>query len=529
MKPVPTRITDFVHRFAGAEPGREAVVFGNERLTYRQLESRVDDFARALLAMGIGHGDRVAMLSTSRTEYWVCFLATAGIGAIWVGLNPRHRIDEYRYLIGDSEPRLLIGMCEFEGRSYRDDLMTLKDEHAFLERLIIFDGEVDSRVDGASSLESFLEAGKSVGEGQYAAARESVDRLDPCLIVYTSGSTGKPKGAMLSHHGLVFGSLVQTDHFAVEHPRVIVNFPIDHVACVADTCSTTLVKGGTIVFQERFDPAATLAAVEAERATIWGGVPTMLQLALNLPDFDRYDLSSVEAILWGGAAMPRDAIVRLQRSGARLMSMYGMTETSAHVTYTDADADAETLAETVGRPDPRFPCRIVDEHGRECAPGQQGELQFRGDYLMLGYYRRPRATAEAFTDDGWLHTGDLGYWREDGNITLVGRMSEMFKSGGYNVYPREIELVLEEHLSVAMAAVISVSDSVYQEVGHAYILVEPGSSVSEGELIDFCRQRLANYKVPKAIHVRSQLPMLPVGKIDKKALQREDARRSSKG
>jgi acyl-CoA synthetase (AMP-forming)/AMP-acid ligase II len=293
------------------------------------------------------------------------------------------------------------------------------------------------------------------------------------------------------------------------------------VACVADTCSTTLVKGGTIVFQERFDPEATIAAVAAERANVWGGIPTMLQLEMGLPNFEGYDLSSVEMVLWAGAALPRETIIRLQRMGPRLMTAYGMTETSAHVTYSDDDADLDALAETVGRPDPRVACRIVDQDGNECAPGVDGELQFHGDYLMLGYYERPEATAESFTGDGWFHTGDVGHWREDGNIVLVGRMSEMFKSGGYNVYPREVELALEEHEGVAMAAVISVPDKIYQEVGHAYVLREPGADVSADELSAHCRERLANYKVPKKISVQDTLPMLPVGKIDKKALKAE--------
>ena len=516
MAPVLTRITDYVHKYSEMSPGREAVIFGDQRITWSQLEERVDACAKALLAAGIRKGDRVAMLSTSRPEYWVVFLATVGIGAIWTGLNPRYRLDEYRYLVGDSTPKLIIALTDFEKRSFSDDLLALREEVPSVEKLVVFGGTLP----GADSLEAFLESGKNVSDEDYQAAQDAVEKLDPALIVYTSGSTGRPKGAMLSHYGLAFGSLVQTDHFGVEHQKVVVNFPIDHVACVADSCCTTLVRGGTIVFQERFDPAATLAAIEAERATVWGGVPTMLQLALGLPDYEGYDLSSLEAILWGGAAMPRDAVVRLERQGARMMSMYGMTETSAHVTYTDPGADADVLSETVGKPDARFPCRIADSDGNECGVGEEGELQFKGEYLMLGYYNRPEATAESFTAEGWLHTGDLGYWREDGNIVITGRMSEMFKSGGYNVYPREIELTLEEHEGVAMAAVIAIPDDLYQEVGQAWVLRAPGAEVEESELTAHCRTRLANYKVPKKIRIRDELPMLPVGKIDKKALKK---------
>jgi acyl-CoA synthetase (AMP-forming)/AMP-acid ligase II len=520
MESILTRITDYVHRFAAERPDHEAVVFDDERISYRELERRVDACARALLAAGVRKGDRVAMLSTSRPEYWVVFLATAGVGAIWTGLNPRHRLEEFRYHVGDAKPKLIVAFTEFEGRSYADDLLSLRNEFGFVEQLVVFGGTIE----GAVSLEDFLESGSLVSAEDYRAARNAVDRMDPALIVYTSGTTGNPKGAMLSHWGLCFGATMQTEHFKVEDPRIVVNFPIDHVACVADTCSTTLVKGGTIIFQERFDPEETVAAVAAERANVWGGIPTMLQLEMGLPNFEDYDLSAVEMVLWAGAALPRETIVRLKETGPRLMTAYGMTETSAHVTYSDDDADIDVLAETVGRPDPRTPCRIVDGDGKECPVGEDGELQFRGDYLMLGYYERPEATAESFTEDGWFHTGDVGYWREDGNIVLVGRMSEMFKSGGYNVYPREIELALEEHEGVAMAAVIAVPDDIYQEVGHAYVLREPGVEVSGGDLTAHCKGRLANYKVPKKITIQDTLPMLPVGKVDKKALKAQVTR-----
>jgi len=300
---------------------------------------------------------------------------------------------------------------------------------------------------------------------------------------------------------------------------MVVSFPIDHVACVADTCATTLVKGGTIIFQERFNPHALLETTQREKVTFWVGIPTMIQLVLAQADFDTFDLSSLELVLWGGAALPRSIIAKLQQMGPRLITAYGMTETSAHVTYTDSNADIEILAETIGKPDPNSPCRIVNENGLECAIGEQGELQFKCDHLMLEYFNQPQTSHEAFTNDGWMHTGDIGFWREDGNIKLAGRMSDMFKSGGYNVYPREIEVVLEQLPAVAMAAVISVADDLYQEVGHAYVLLEPGGKISEQELAEYCKQQLANYKVPKRFFKQTNLPMLPVGKIDKCALK----------
>lgn len=201
------------------------------------------------------------------------------------------------------------------------------------------------------------------------------------------------------------------------------------------------------------------------------------------------------------------------------MTVYGMTETSCNVTYSDPGAGIDELAETVGRPDRRCPCTVVDKRGHECATGEVGELQFKGNFLMLGYWKRPEATAEAFTDDGWLRSGDLGYVRKDGNIILKGRRSEMYKSGGYNIYPREVEIVLEELSRVTAAAVIGVPDDLYQEVGHAYILLKPDQKLSETEVREYCKDRLAIYKVPKRFFLRQSLPLLPVGKVDKQALR----------
>jgi len=517
MKPSQSlpRISDYVFRFARKTPSSEAVIFDTERITYGELAKRVDHCSQALIAAGIGKGDRVAMLSTPRPEYWIVFLATARIGAIWVGLNPKFKLNELRYVVSDCKPLLIFSIASFEGREYAQDIIALQQESIDTTTLVSIDGNIN----GALSLDQFLQAGEYVSNEEYQSACEAVDRFDPALIVYTSGSTGKPKGAVLSHHGLSFGALVQTTHFQLTAPKIVVSFPIDHVACGADSCATTLVKGGTVIFQERFNPRTLLEITERENVTFWVGIPTMIQLVLAQPDFDSFDLSSVELVLWGGAALPASSIARLRQMGPRLLTAYGMTETSAHVTYTDDNADTDVLCETIGKPDPNSPCRIVNDEGLECAIDEQGELQFKCDHLMLEYFNQPDKSREAFTKDGWMHTGDIGFWRKDGNIKLAGRKSDMFKSGGYNVFPREIEVVLEQLPAVAMAAVISVPHDLYQEVGHAYVLLEPGRKISEKKLVEYCKQQMANYKVPKRFFQRTDLPMLPVGKIDKHALK----------
>jgi acyl-CoA synthetase (AMP-forming)/AMP-acid ligase II len=402
---------DYVNHYALENPDGTAIVFGQNRITYRQLSNDLDVWSRALVASGISKGDRLAMLCTSRPEFWTLFLAATRIGIIWVGLNPQYKRDELRYLVSDCQPKMIFSMVQSGVRDYTADMSALSEEFSGIENIVSIGGKIA----GAISLEEFLQGAGAVSSEKYEAALQSLDASDPALIVYTSGTTGKPKGAVLSNHGLTWGATMQTTHLDIEKPAVVVNFPINHVACVADTCATTLVKGGKIVFQEKFDPAATLQAVEDERCSMLGGIPTM----------------------------PRDGISRLREICPRLMQLYGLTESSANIVFGEEGASLDVLAESIGKPDQGVECRIVDDSGNACAVDVAGELQFRAGFLFKGYWKRPGATRDAFTADGWLKTGDIGFWREDGNIELVGRMSEMFKSGGYNVYPREIEIVIE--------------------------------------------------------------------------------------
>jgi acyl-CoA synthetase (AMP-forming)/AMP-acid ligase II len=287
---------------------------------------------------------------------------------------------------------------------------------------------------------------------------------------------------------------------------------------VGDITIDTLVPGGTIIFQEQFDPDAMLSAIEPERITLFGHVPTVLQLLVNHPRFDLVDWSSVELIIWEGAAAPAELIRRLQAKCPNLANAYGMTETVGSVTFTFDTTDLDVLANSIGWPVPEYGVRVADETHQPVPPGATGEIQVNGDFVTLGYWNRPDATPDLFTPDGWLRTGDLAVLRPDGAYRLIGRLKEMFKSGGYNVYPREIELVLERHPDVAMAAVVGVPDPLYQEVGHAFVMVHPGRQPTPEALEAHCRAELANYKVPKRFVVAAELPMLPIGKIDKRKL-----------
>ena len=508
-------ISDYARYWADQTPTADAAICGTIRWTYPDLADRVDRCAQGLLRAGIKAGDRVATLSPPHPDFYVTFLATASIGAIWVGLNPRYQFRELDYVVSDAAPRLIFARPTIQDRSYRQELESLAN-HPSVEQLVLLDGRPEP---AHQSFPEFIAQGATVSRAALAEARSLVRPTDPCLIVYTSGTTGTPKGALISHHGLVHVARVQHSIWRVNPLRMINNLPINHIGCVGDVTCDTLVPGGTLVFQEQFDPEEMLRLVAAERISVFGHVPTALQLIVSAPSFRTTDFSTVQLILWEGAAAPVDLIETLRTVCPELANAYGMTETVGSVTFTfDAD-ETEVLANSIGWPVPEYGVRIATANGDPVAPGEPGEIHVKGDFVTLGYWQRPEATRELFTEDGWLRTGDLAEERLDGAYRLIGRLKEMFKSGGYNVYPREVEQVLESHPEVAMAAVIGVADPLYQEVGHAFLLVPSGRQIPEQELLAHCRSQLANYKIPKQFTMATVFPLLPIGKIDKQALR----------
>jgi acyl-CoA synthetase (AMP-forming)/AMP-acid ligase II len=508
-------ITDHLDRRALERPEQDLLVFGATRITYAETRELVDRTARALIAAGVGKGDRIAMLSGPRPEFFVHFLAVTSVGAIWVGLNPKYTSAELDHVVGDAEPSMLFGFSEVTGEDQLEKLRGLGEAHPSVRRLVLFD---DATAADAVGWETFLAGADDVGAEELTARRKEVDPMDPAYLVYTSGSTGRPKGALLTHRGSNLCNVIAVERKGLTDRTLICNLPINHVGAIGDICGRTLTGGGTIHFQEKFSPLDMMQMIERERLNTIGGVPTMLQMCVAHPQFDEIDLTSVDLIAWGGAAMPTDLLRTLMaKTGATRCTMgYGMTETTGGVTYSGLTDPLDLLATTVGTPDPRQPLRIWHSDGREANRDEPGEIQVKGDFTMAGYWRLPEATAEAFTDDGWMRTGDLAVRRDDGYIRIVGRMSEMFKSGGYNVYPREIELAFESHPGVAMAAVVSIPDPTFQEIGIAYVT---GDDLDPDGLRTFVRDSLANYKIPKEIIVLDELPMLPIGKVDKPALR----------
>jgi acyl-CoA synthetase (AMP-forming)/AMP-acid ligase II len=512
-----TRIADYVFHYAETRPDDIALIFDTAPTTYRELAEEVETYAKALISAGVQHGDRVAVLSTPRPEFLFVFLAAARIGAAWLGINPRYTADEIAYVLGDARPKIIFSIETNSGRNYPDDI------HLALRRLDLSCEVVPFGGAGVGRLSDFLCQGELVSGQVLKERSEGVKGSDPVLIVYTSGTTGKPKGALLPQFGLAYCTRFQHRYWgALKGCTSIINpFPINHLASVGDISCLALASGGTIVLMERFDPGEYLRNVERFRISVIGLIPTMYLMLMEDAAWNKTNFSSVQRMVWGGAAAPKDLIRKLQRITPHLSGAYGSTETVGQVCFTQDGASFEQLAETIGPPVPEYEVRIADSFGREVPRGIEGEIQVRGDFVLIGYLNNPEATRDAFTTDGWLKTGDAALQREDDCYKIVGRLKEMFKSGGYNVYPREIEICLEAHPDIDMAAVISVPDPLYNEVGEAFCIIATGVDLSEADVQEFCRERLANYKIPKRVHLRSSLPMLPVGKVDKQALRAE--------
>jgi len=514
------RIGDFLAHHAARDPDREAMVFDMGRTSYRALLEGADRLAAALIASGVRKGDRVALLSTPRPEYFTLHMAAARIGAVFLGLNPRHKPGEMLAVLQDARPRLLFALAGFEGRDFRAGIGAIAAACGSIERVVIFGGEAPT---GMMGLAAYLETSAGTSAAVLEAAVRAVAPEDPLAIVYSSGSTGRRKGAVLTHRNFAAVYSRAAEIWRATPLRQINNYPIDHIGCIGDVATCNLVAGGTQIFMERFDAGASLAAIEREGITVWGQEVAMFQRAVAHETFARTDFSSLQLIWWAGAPAPASLVDRLLSTGARLSTCWGMSETCGPVTFAGPTRDRHALIDNVGRPAPGFRIELCDAGGAPVPAGEVGEIRIAGDCVMAGYFNRPEETRATLGEDGRLRTGDLARARADGALALVGRMTEMYKSGGYNIYPREIELALEAHPAVALVAVVRAPDPDWQEVGHAFLLPRAGGTLDPAALESWCRERLANYKVPKRFWVRAELPLLASGKIDRKALEAEAA------
>lgn len=482
--------------WAEQTPGADAAIEAGRRLSYAQLAADVTAKARALIEAGVGHGDRVAMLAPPGVEFWIHFLAVAEIGAIWIGLNPRHTDLELSEVVARVTPRLLIVPETLDGRSYEawrthqhHDVRVIAPDETFSDQAL---------------------APVKV----YEARRSLVGPNDPCLIVFTSGSTGTPKAVVMRQGALVGASLIQASLWKATPLRVLNNLPINHIGCVGDLGVYTLAGGGALVFTPRFDSAQTVALIETHAITVWGQVPTMFQMTLDAPGFEPKRLSTLQRIFWGGAQASPDLLAGLEALGVPLSTSYGQTETVGSIAFTPDGASLDLLTQSVGRACAPYEVRIA-------GGAEEGEIEVRTPFGMSGYWT-DRGIEPVDMSAEWRGTGDVGAILPDGDIVLRGRVHDVFKSGGYNIYPGEIEAALEAHLSVVKAAVVGVEDRIFGQVGWAFLLAA-GKEPTEEELCAHLTDRIANYKIPKRFIFVDALALLPVGKVDKTQL-REVAR-----
>ena len=489
-------------------------MFENQRISWSELDQRVTACAKALLNAGVSPGDRVAVFSSPHPIAAISAAAVFAIGGVWVGLNPKYKTEELRRILEDSDPVLLIAAFG----DNPDEAQSRLDASCAGVKIQKITYSDNAKCPW-TSFDDFLAAGAAASDEDLegALAPDQDDRV--AAIVYTSGSTGAPKGAMLSEQRMVRFGKTQNAMWPVSETRTLNYFPINHVGSLVDVTIPTLVTGGTMVILEQFDPQSALKLMAAERITIWGSVPAGFLLQLAEPNIGDVDLSSVELAVWEGAPLAEDAIKALLSITPKLATNYSMTEMTGAVTIVTPTDDVEVLASSVGRPLPGVDVRLVGEDGVQAETGAPGEVWARSPYAMLGYWRQPDATAETIMPDGFIKTGDVGEWRRDGRLKLVGRNKEMYKTGGYNVYPREVETLLESHPAIAGAYIVSVPDPVWDEVGFAFIL--PQADVNESDVRMFVKDKAANYKAPKYYSITTELPLLPIGKVDKTALKKQ--------
>ena len=532
-------IGDVLDRQAERFAERDALVNveTGERYTYAEFRDEVERVARGLMALGIQHGHHVGIWATNYSEWVLTQFATAKIGAVMVNVNPAYRTHELAYVLEQSEANAIILIGRFRNSDYagmlNEVVPELKDSNPgelrssqfpYLRNVICIpphgDGADAETPTGMWAWDEMAAKHSEVSPEQLAARQSECLPDDPINIQYTSGTTGNPKGAMLTHHNLVSNGLYVGDAIELtENDRLCVPVPFYHCfGCVMGNLGCITHGSAIIIASEHFDPLKTLQALEQERCTALYGVPTMFIAQLDHPEFDNFDVSSLRTGIMAGSPCPIEVMRQvIDRMGAHQMTIaYGQTEHSPVITQTLVSDSIERRVSTVGAVLPGVEARIVDpENGEILGPGIQGELQARSSMVMQGYYNMPEATAAAIDDEGWLHTGDLAEVDEDGYYKITGRLKDMIIRGGENVYPREIEEFLYTHPKISDVQVIGVPDERFGEEVMAWVMLRPGESADAEEFREFCRGRIAHFKVPRYVKVTTEFPMTVTGKIQK--------------
>ncbi|MGH7904651.1 MAG: AMP-binding protein [Candidatus Dormibacteraceae bacterium] len=504
---------------------REALVVPHQgyRATYRDLWDQSGRLARGLMALGVGKGDRVGIWAPNRYEWVIVQYATARIGAILVNVNTAYRSAELEYALNQSGVSVLILAPGFRATDYVAMLAEIRERCPALRESVVLGeaaGGSGGKESGEQSWDALLAGGDRIGAGELAAREGELQFDEPINIQYTSGTTGFPKGATLSHHNILNnGFFVAETMRYTERDRVCVPNPFYHCfGMVLGNLGSTSHGACIVVPGESFDPLAVMTAVQEERCTALYGAPTMFIAELEHPRFPEFDLSSLRTGIMAGSPCPVEVMkkVRSLMHMTEITICYGMTETAPVSTQTTVDAPLEKRVGTVGAVHPHVEVKIIDPDGGGVLPrGGAGELCTRGYCVMLGYWNNEEATRTAIDAGRWMHTGDLATMDADGYINIVGRIKDMVIRGGENIYPREVEEFLYGHPAISDVQVIGVPSEKYGEEVMAWVRLKPGAAATGDELAEYCRGRIATFKIPRYWKFVDGFPMTVTGKIQK--------------
>jgi acyl-CoA synthetase (AMP-forming)/AMP-acid ligase II len=518
LSDLPLTVPGVLDRAAQQFTADEALVDGEVRLTFGALADEADRAARALVAAGVDPGDRVALWAPNTWEWVVAALGVYRAGGVVVTINTRFKSAEAKHVLRTAGARLLFTVTDFLDTDYVELLGDTTDVPS-LDQIVVLRGPARA---GALGFDAFLAAAADVPADVTASLAAAIDPEDMASIIFTSGTTGAPKGAMLRH-----GASVRAYHAwstvvgLRQGDRYLIVNPFFHAFGLMAGILASLIKGATIIPHAVFDVPSVMQRVDEERVTMLPGPPAIYQTILDHPELDKYDLSTLRLAVTGSATVPVEMIRRMgsELTFQTIVTGYGLTETTGIATMCRHDDDIDTIANTAGRPIPDVEVEVRDESGATVPVGQPGEVVVRGYNVMIGYFGDADSTAATIDPDGWLHTGDIGVLDQGGNLKITDRTKDMFIVGGFNAYPAEIENMLMTHPAVGQVAVVGVPDHRLGEVGMAFVVVRPDTSVTESELIEWAREQMANYKVPRYVELVEALPLNASNKVLKYELR----------
>jgi len=516
-------------------PDTEAVVYvdRNFRLTYREFGALVDKVAKGLMALGVKKGDKVAVWANN-VPYWVTLqFATAKIGAIQLTVNTHYQQHELKYLLEHSETENLFIIGSYRGHDYLQTVYDLIPELKTQERgqlktnkfpklkRVFYLGHQKHR--GLYSIPELQAMASMVSDAEYKARQDSLDPHDVVNMQYTSGTTGFPKGVQLTHYNIGNnGYWIGKNQDFRAGDRLLLTVPLFHCfGCVLGVLAC-INHGVTMVIKEDFVPLEVMSSIDVEKCTAVYGVPTMYIAMLDHPSFSKFDYSTLRTGIMAGSPCPVEVMKRVmdKMNMKEITICYGLTESSPVMSQTKIGDTIKQMTESVGTAMPEVEIKITDpETGEECPTGVQGEVCCRGYNVMKGYYNNPKATEEAIDADGWLHSGDLGELDEDGYLSISGRLKDMIIRGGENIYPREIEEFLYNMDGVLDVQVAGVPSKKFGEQVGAFIILKEGATMEPEDVIDYCRNKISHYKIPKYVTFMDAYPMTASGKIQKYKLR----------